>query len=66
MQPFYPCVVVATPIAREEETTDLYYVPDTVYVLFTSYQIVKTRRLSLAYLLIWRKLRLVHLCRSVE
>jgi len=37
-----------------------------LYVLFTSYQIVETHRLSLAYLLIWQKLRLMHLCRSVD
>ena len=37
-----------------------------LYVLFTSYQIVKTRKLSLAYHLKWRKLRLMHLCRSLD
>jgi len=46
-------------------TTDLYYVPDTVGPIYF-YQIVKTRRFSLAYLLKWRKFWLMHLCRSVD
>jgi len=45
------------------QTYIMYQIP---YVLFTSYQIVKTRRLSSAYHLKWRKLRLMHLCRSVD
>jgi len=47
----------------QPETCTVYQIP---YVLFTFYQIVKTRRLSLAYLLIWRKFQLMHLCRSVD
>jgi len=58
-------VLLWRPCLGQPVYAQIYIVYQIPYVLFTSYQIVKTRRLSLAYFLIRRKLRLMHLCRSV-
>ena len=64
--PQQPVAAQPAPLTVRLLHTQTYIMYQIPYALFTSYHIVKTRRLSLAYLLMWQKLRLLHLCRSVD